>query len=134
MSSTRGGKPLSPNASWRSRENDARIRGAIGEARIALGDSLAGVGISADAYYQLSNRIAVVWWLGRSGVPVILMYLGFLNDDRVGTGVVDDDEWRRHFSAHCERVLPLIAIGSMATAGESRFRLVVHSRSVPMSM
>jgi hypothetical protein len=43
--------------------------------------------ISRDSCYQMSNRFAWAWKLAESGIPVVLVYLGFLNaDDMVPDG------------------------------------------------
>lgn len=36
-------------------------------------------GIQADSFYQLSNRFTWAWKLASLGVPVVLLYLGFIN-------------------------------------------------------
>ena len=71
------GKRLDRTASL---ENHKQIGWAIVEAR----DSLASAtgkswGLSRDHHYQLSNRFAWSWKLASLGIPVVLLYLGFLN-------------------------------------------------------
>lgn len=74
------GKDLPNCDSRNSLMNHERIGEAIKEA--ANGLSLAtggGWAISRDDHYQISNRFAWSWKLATLGVPVVLVYLGFLN-------------------------------------------------------
>ena len=68
------------NDSGTNHENHKKIKAAIDQACVALGDitDLAW-GIQRDSYYQLSNRFAWAWKLASLGIPVVLLYLGFLN-------------------------------------------------------
>ena len=61
-------------------KNHEKIKGAIEQACDAL-DKITKLtwGIQRDSYYQLSNRFAWAWKLASLGVPVVLLYLGFLN-------------------------------------------------------
>ena len=60
--------------------NHKKIKGAIEQAREALGDITEITwGIQRDSYYQLSNRFAWAWKLASLGIPVVLLYLGFLS-------------------------------------------------------
>ena len=69
-------RPTTPNG-W---ENHKRIELAIGEAatglQVATGKRW---DISRDHNYQLSNRFAWSWKLASLGIPVVMLYLGFLN-------------------------------------------------------
>ena len=102
--------PTSPNG-WRNHE---RIGAAIAEANDGLGlDSGRPWALSRDSHYQLSNRFTWAWKLASLGVPVVLVYLGFLNADEMtdrgqpfrsedeltsvlmdhGDGIVDPKSW-----------------------------------------
>lgn len=68
-------------------QNLNRIQGALAEASHAWNDILPGFSLSADSKYQLSNRFAFAWKIASLGVPVVLIYLGFLNaTDMSGNG------------------------------------------------
>jgi hypothetical protein len=62
-----------------SQLNHKQIGQAIDQANSGLNRVTAGWALSRDSHYQLSNRFAWVWKLAMLGVPVILVYLGFLN-------------------------------------------------------
>lgn len=68
-------KPRTPNG----KKNDARIRKAISEADSKLNQLRPGWNLSCDSHYQLCNRFAWSWKLASMGIPVVLMYLGFLD-------------------------------------------------------
>lgn len=115
-----------------SRENHEQIGRAIAEARMALEREIPEIGISRDRSYQLSNRIAHAWWLANHGIPVVLVYLGFLQADDVsdlGETFDGDDEWRRVVIEHAAGVLPANSFERWIPSGASRFTVAV--RSVP---
>ncbi len=67
-------------------KNLNRITEATADASKGLAAVLPGFSLSVNSHYQLSNRFAWSWKIAALGVPVILVYLGFLNaedmDDR----------------------------------------------------
>lgn len=72
------GKPEpSTKNGWKNHE---QIGSAIEQANAGLGSVTRGIwGLSRDDHYQLANRFAWSWKLAMLGVPVVLLYLGFLN-------------------------------------------------------
>lgn len=110
-----------------NQKNRERIRAAIGEADRALNGLSGGWALSCDSHYQLANRFAWSWKLASLGIPVVLVYLGFLNaeemrdgkpfasaaewDDAVrshGRGIVPEDAWERPIDINGTPLLPLI--------------------------
>ena len=102
--------PSTPNG-WRNHE---RIGDAIAEAAAGLSAATrSSWAISRDSHYQLSNRFAWAWKLASLGIPVALVYLGFLDavemtdrgqpfrsEDELtsvlmdhGDGIVDQKSW-----------------------------------------
>ncbi len=75
------GKPLRAGAPRDSFRNHARIGKAIEEANEGLSGLTNGGtwALSRDSCYQMANRFAWAWKLVDFGVPVILVYLGFLD-------------------------------------------------------
>jgi hypothetical protein len=98
-----GGKPESGNT-----ENDASIRTAIGEANEALEGILPGWGLTAESHYQLCNRFAWGWKVASLGVPVILVYLGFLNVNDMPRRrlLKTDGEWTEAVYKYAEGSVP----------------------------
>ena len=89
--------------------NRERIRLAITEATAGLQTATQGPWkLSPDSHYQLSNRFAWSWKLASLGIPVILLYLGFLNaEDMADRGQVfgSAGQWETSLRAHSEGVV-----------------------------
>jgi hypothetical protein len=60
-------------------DNIDRIDNALAEAMAGWNTQMPGFVLSAKTHYQLSNRFAFAWKLATMGVPVVLVYLGFLD-------------------------------------------------------
>jgi hypothetical protein len=71
------GKRLKSNS---SPENHRKIGESIDLANQALNDITQGFTLSRDSYYQVSNRVSWGWRVAALGVPVTLLYLGFVQD------------------------------------------------------
>ena len=105
----RGGKSLGSDASPNSIKNHERIDVAIAEAATQFQEATGKRwDISRDHHYQLSNRFAWSWKLASLGIPVVLLYLGFLNAHDMGDrGRVfrSEAEWRRTLKDHSRYVI-----------------------------
>ena len=77
---------------------------AIDEACAGLGESTSeDWHISRDSHYQMSNRFAWAWKLADSGIPVVLVYLGFLRANEmsdISKPFEDAAEWEAKVRAH----------------------------------
>ena len=121
----RQAKPGSDNG-WK---NHHRIGSAIAQANVGLHVAAGGPwALSRDKCYQLSNRFAWSWKLAALGVPVILIYLGFLGAEEMAPdgalfrsegdwettlrgyarGVSDDACWGRRIDVIGTPLRPLI--------------------------
>jgi hypothetical protein len=128
------GKTLRTDASERSRDNHERIRDAIAEAGQALTASVPGVHISASRTYQLANRIAHAWWLAKHGIPTVLVYLAFLNDERmvdIGEPIRSQEDWSRWFEIHARGVVPAEFADRWIDCGEAGMYFTLASLSMP---
>ena len=99
------GKEEREDASANSKENHRRIAEAIGDAQRDLLERgcLEGVKISHERSYQLANRIAFAWKLASTGIPVVLVYLGFIDDKEIanfGKPFKKAADWHRHVRKH----------------------------------
>src|SRR6266542_1050241 len=73
------GRSLTRDASLDRKASHGTIGLAIGAARKGLSDATSFEWkISRDVHYQMSNRFAWSWKLAEFGIPVVLVYLGFL--------------------------------------------------------
>jgi hypothetical protein len=123
------GKALRPPVSVDARRNHVRIGGCIQEASLALTDATRRPwALSRDWNYQMSNRFAWAWKLAELGVPVILVYLGFLQADDMeedstpfadhaaweelvrshSAALAAPDIWNQSWNIHGRAVVPLI--------------------------
>jgi hypothetical protein len=65
--------------------------------------------ISRDSHYQISNRLAWAWKLTEFGIPVVLVYLGFLNANEMtdrGAVLPNSDAWEQLVKSHAESLFP----------------------------
>lgn len=85
------------SGSEKGKENRARIEQALTESTTELNELMKQISptpaqfdLSATSYYQLCNRVAFSWKLASMGIPIVLVYLGFLDADEMGksSGVV----------------------------------------------
>jgi hypothetical protein len=90
----------------RNPDNVKRISGAIGAAGEALNAILPGWSLTADSHYQLANRFAWAWKIASLGVPVALVYLGFLGAREMGRPLADAAEWERALKKHASGIVP----------------------------
>jgi hypothetical protein len=123
------GKALKPPVSANSMRNHVRIGACLDEANIALAAETGQPwALSRDHHYQMSNRFAWAWKLTELGMPVILVYLGFLGCDDMAkdraiietadqwqqlvrkhsAGIAPTDIWDRSWELHGRTFVPLI--------------------------
>ena len=104
------GKDIKRGSSENSKRNHEQIGQAIDEAQTKLQTVIGGCwGISRDTHYQLSNRFAWSWKLVTLGIPVVLLYLGFLDaQDMSQDGPLFRSEayWGRVLKGHCNGIVP----------------------------
>lgn len=100
------GRILKADSSLERKLSHTKIGAAIEEARAGLerATSLSWK-IGRDSHYQMSNRFAWAWKMTQLGIPVVLVYLGFINaaemEDRGGL-FSDHSEWESSVKAHSE--------------------------------
>ena len=112
-----GKKSIEPPASAASRRNHRRIGWCMDDANIALaGETGLPWALSRDWNYQMSNRFAWAWKLTELGVPVVLVYLGFLRAAEMETegrrgesatkAFANHADWEALLKAHSAPLLP----------------------------
>lgn len=88
-------------------ENHAKIESCISEASVCLKSIIPKANLSLSCPYQFANRIASAVKLADCGLNVVLMYLGFLNDEHFPDCFRDSDHWQRVMGAYMKGVIPL---------------------------
>jgi hypothetical protein len=111
----------------RSEANHQRIGEAIAEVSAAL-----GISICRDRNYQFANRVAFAWKIASMGVPVALVYLGFIGDDQISPGNQFSDEaaWQAAFREHVADCFPPSMLEAAVATSRAPFWLLPRSLHV----
>jgi hypothetical protein len=128
-----------PSESRASRESShATIGTAIEQARTGLSaETGLGFGISRDRCYQMSNRFAWAWKIAASGVPVVLMYLGFLDAEDMATGgkpFRTHDEWEELVRSHGASIVPDAIWNQRQAVEGQQFLPIIRSALQPLAV
>ena len=110
------------------RDNHKKIGEAIEDANTELNKILSGWALSRDCHYQLSNRFAWAWKLASLGVPVTLVYLGFLNADEMREPFADADDWTRAVRTYGPDMVPETAWDDRLDVGGTPLWAMIQSR------
>ena len=116
-------------------ENHMRIEAACREASAALNDTLPGWVLSVEKNYQLCNRFAWAWKLVALGVPVVLIYLGFLRAEEMrdqGLPLADGDQWDRLVRGYSRGIVPDTIWDEPIYVDGTPLHAKIHSLEVPL--
>lgn len=124
-------KPTSEN----SKINHKKIGKAIAEVNTKLEKEISGICLSTENCYQFSNRVAHAWWLANHGIPVVLLYLGFLNVNDLNDDnekykyklFTSPEDWRTCFEEHTKLVGANKLINKTIDCGRSSFITICNS-------
>ena len=93
-----------------------------------------GFALSAKSRYQLSNRFAFAWKLADLGVPVVLVYLGFLDAHEMNDGgrvlLKDHSAWRQRVVTGSSGAIPANAWDQTFSVGGTPLTILIRSASV----
>lgn len=90
-------------------ENLEQISTALNKANLGLNTLLPGWALEKLRCYQISNRFAWVWKLADMGIPVILVYLGFVNAHEMvdrGQPFRTNQNWRDSLLNYSNGIVP----------------------------
>lgn len=87
-------------------KNFEQIGNAIRTANDGLNIVQDGWNLSHESHYQLSNRFAWSWKLATLGIPVVLVYLGFLNADEMPRPFPDAPSWDKAVRDYARGFMP----------------------------
>ncbi len=119
------GKPMDGNA-----QNHQRICEALKSATVGLNQIRPGWALSSTSCYQLANRFAWAWKIASLGVPVILVYLGFIGANEMrdqGELLADDKDWERRVKHHAQGIVPESAWNDVLLVGSKPLRPLIRS-------
>ena len=107
--------PLARDAS------NTKIAGAIAEANAGL-TSATGLPwqLRVESHYQLANRFAWSWKVAQLGIPVVLVYLGFLHADEMadrGLAFTSTSDWEEKLRSYAKASVPDVIWGSPVEIG-----------------
>lgn len=132
-----GRKSVESPVSGSARRNLLRIDWAVRDASLALSEAT-GLpwALSRDWNYQMSNRFAWAWKIADLGVPIVLVYLGFLNASDMsepGTApLADADAWSSLVRSHSASVVPNEVWGRRWSVGGAPFIPLIRSLELPL--
>jgi hypothetical protein len=131
-----GRKSLETPVTGKARRNLMRIDWAIRDASAALAD-VTGLpwALSRDWNYQMSNRFAWAWKLADLGVPVVLIYLGFLEADEMkdqGEVLADAGHWQSLVTSHSQALFPAAVWERRWECGGQPFIPLIRSLVTPL--
>lgn len=109
--------------------NDRQIRQVLQQTNSAMAQlGFGAFGLSADHHYQLSNRIAYAYKLATLGLPVVLMYLGFVGDRYFPNDWLrSPDHWQRLVGGYLQGVVPQGFPNRHVTIGSGSLVMIVRS-------
>jgi hypothetical protein len=130
-----GGRRLMADASAKRKASHVTIGAAIDSARIGLGAATRlPWQISRDNHYQMSNRFAWAWKLAELGMPVVLIYLGFVRAiDMSKPGEVqfaDAGAWEAAAMSHSAPLFPAEVWGQRWSVNRLPFLPLIRSLEV----
>ena len=137
MKEETGRKNIETPVSGNARRNLLRIDWAIRDASAALAEETGLTwALSRDWNYQMSNRFAWAWKLADLGVPVVLVYLGFLRASEMsdrGRPFTDDPDWQGVVKRHSQALFAAGVWGRRLTCRSVPFIPLIRSSEVRLT-
>jgi hypothetical protein len=132
------GRRLEFDASEERKLSHQTIGVAIASARDGL-ETATGLpfSISRDTHYQRSNRFAWSWKLTQLGIPVVLIYLGFLKAEEMADRSEpfgDHAEWERLVKSHSAPLFPSEVWGREWSCNKRPFVPLITSIEQPLRL
>lgn len=135
------GKRLDLPVTVNSRRNHVRIGACIEDASLALsGATGLSWALSRDWNYQMANRFTWAWKLTEMGVPVVLVYLGFLGAREMASqepgketaAFETHQHWREEVLAHSQCIVPQDIWDREWTCHGQSFVPLIRSHTCPL--
>jgi hypothetical protein len=113
-------------------ENQRSIAAAVNEANAGLTSLCSGWSLQTKSCFQLCNRFALSWKLAAQGVPVVLVYLGFLNVTEMPKPLISHDQWRNLVIAHAKGLVPDAAWDATFDVGGMPLTALIRSAHIDL--
>jgi hypothetical protein len=130
------GRQLKIEASEDRKRSHETIAAAITAARHGLERATSlPFKISRDSHYQMSNRFAWSWKLTELGIPVVLIYIGFLNAGEMsdkGKPFADHADWEQLVISHSASLFPPEVWGRQWSSSARSFIPLIRSIEQPL--
>jgi hypothetical protein len=119
-------------------DNIKQIDMALAEAMAGWNALIPGFVLSAKSHYQLSNRFAFAWKLATMGVPVVLVYLGFLDAEEMEWGnrvlFKNQAQWRDCVLDRSKGTIPQAAWGRTFDVDGTPVTVLIRSAVVAIDV
>ena len=117
-------------------KNQSSISAAIAKANTRLGHVVGGQwGLTMDSHYQLANRLVWSWKLASLGIPVVLVYLGFLHASDMVDGkrtlLTSERQWRTAVMDHGRGFVDEGCWGPRHAVGNTPLRALIRTYDQP---
>lgn len=116
-----------------SKRNFERIGEAINAANDGLNKLQDGWNLSCESHYQLCNRFAWSWKLATLGIPVVLVYLGFLNADEMRNPFTDGQSWDNAVRDYARNCVPESVWSSKLMVDDTPIYPLIRSMTLPLN-
>jgi len=126
-----------PSKTANGKLNNTKIGTAIELANTGLNGVLKGWALTRDSDYQLCNRFAWTWKLASLGVPVVLIYLGFLNAREMldqGEPFTNHGAWEACLRSHAKNRVPDAAWGKRFQINGVPAWFLIKSMELPVNI
>jgi hypothetical protein len=131
------GRILKKNATDDRIASHSTIGAAIASAASGFQSSTSmACALSRDSRYQMSNRFAWAWKLTELGLPVVLVYLGYLNAGEMkdqGVPFTTHADWEKLVKAHSASLFPADVWGQSWVCNDNSFVPLIRSVEVPLA-
>ncbi len=117
----------------RNKENFKRIGEAIRTANDDLNKVQDGWNLSHKSHYQLCNRFAWSWKLAALGIPVVLVYLGFLNADEMQSPFPDAQSWDKAVLNYAREFVPESVWGNKLMLDDAPIYPLIRSMNIRLN-
>jgi hypothetical protein len=116
-----------------ARKNFERIGEAVRAANDGLNKVANGWNLSHKSHYQLCNRFAWSWKLTILGIPVVLVYLGFLNADEMSESFPDAQSWDNAVHNYARGFVPESVWGRKLMLDDAPIYPLILSMEIPLN-